>query len=62
MPKCRECGNTREFLSAWIEFEVSVFDETGKCVDNWAGSRERLDSDYPLECRTCTSTDIEGEI
>ena len=62
MPKCKECGNTRDFLSAYIEFEVSIFDETGRCVDNWAGDRERLDVDYPPECGVCSSINIEGEV
>jgi hypothetical protein len=61
MPKCRSCGNTKEFITAWVEFEVSVFDGD-KCVDNWAGDRERFDEKYPPECRVCDSTDIEGEV
>ena len=61
MPKCNNCGNTREFITAWIEFEVSIFDGD-KCVDNYAGDRERLDETYPPECRKCDSTDIEGDV
>lgn len=59
MPKCKECGNTQEFVTAWIEFEVSIFDQD-KCVDNYSGDRERVDETYPPECKPCGSTDIEG--
>jgi len=61
MPMCRECENTTEFITAYIEFEVVIF-EGDKCVDNYAGDRERLDLDYPPECRDCGSTDIKGEV
>lgn len=61
MPKCLECGNTREFISAWVEFQVDIFDGE-KCVDNYSGDRERLDETYPPECRVCNSTNIEGEV
>ena len=62
MPKCKDCGNTKEFLTAYVEFEVSVFDETGRCVENWAGDRDRLDHEYPPECGACGSNEIEGEV
>ncbi len=62
MPKCLECGNTAKFITAYIEFEVSIFDEYGKCVDNYAGDRERLDETYPTECKECGSIKIEGEV
>ena len=61
MPKCLECGNTREFISAWVEFQVDIFDGE-KCVDNYSGDRERLDETYSPECRVCNSTNIEGEV
>jgi hypothetical protein len=61
MPKCLDCGNTKEFITAYLEFEVSIFDQEN-CVDNYAGDRERLDETYPPECRECDSTNIEGEI
>lgn len=61
MPKCLKCKNTTEFITAWLEFEVSIFDQN-KCVDNYAGDRERLDQTYPPECRECGSTEIEGEV
>jgi hypothetical protein len=59
MPKCKDCGNTKEFITAWIEFEVSIF-KGDKCVDNYAGDRERVDETYLPECKVCSSTDIEG--
>jgi hypothetical protein len=61
MPKCKDCGNTKEFITAWIEFEVSIF-QGDKCVDNYAGDRERVDETYPAECKPCGSTQIEGEV
>jgi len=61
MPRCRNCGNNEKFITAWIEFEVSVFDGD-KCVDNYSGYGERLDMTYPPECCKCNSTDIEGEV
>jgi hypothetical protein len=61
MPKCLDCGNTVKFISAFIEFEVSIFDGD-KCVDNYSGDRERLDEKYPPECNECNSTKIEGEV
>lgn len=59
MPRCNECGNDTKFVTAWIEFEVSIF-EGDKCVDNIAGDRDRYDNEYPPECIECGSSDIEG--
>ena len=59
MPRCRECGSESKFITAWIEFEVSVF-QNGKCIDNYAGDRERYDEKYPPECMECNSSDIEN--
>ena len=59
MPKCRNCGNTKEFIISYIEFEVAVFQDD-RCVDNYSGDRERNDVNFPPECKVCTSTDIEG--
>jgi hypothetical protein len=61
VPKCLECGNRTEFITAWLEFEISTF-QGEKCVENWAGDRERLDETYPPECKECGSTEIEGEV
>lgn len=61
MPKCLDCGNTKEFITAHIEFEVAIFDGD-KCVDNYSGDRERFDEKYPPECKECNSTKIEGAI
>ena len=59
MPKCRECDNDKKFITAWIEFEVAVFDGD-RVIDNYAGDRERFDEQYPPECTECGSTDIDG--
>jgi hypothetical protein len=61
MPTCLDCGNTKEFITAYVEFEVSIFDGD-KCVDNYSGDRERFDEKYPPECKECNSTNIKGEI
>ena len=61
MPKCLDCGNTREFITAFIEFQIETFQDN-KLVDQLAGDRERLDETYPPECRECNSTNIEGDI
>jgi len=61
MPKCLDCLNTREFITAYIEFQVYIY-EGDKCIDNYAGDRERLDETYPPECRECGSNNIEGDI
>lgn len=61
MPKCLECDNDREFITAYIEFEVAIF-QGDKCVDNYAGDRERFDETYPPECKECGSTRIEGRV
>ena len=61
MPKCLDCNNTKEFITAFIEFEVSIFDGD-KCVDNYGGDRERVDEKYPPECKECESTKIDGDI
>ena len=61
MPRCRECGNENEFITAHIEFQVNIY-QSGKLVDNYGGDRERVDEQYPPECKECGSTDIEGEI
>ena len=44
-PKCKDCGNTKEFIVAYIEFEVLKFDN-GKIIDSYAGDRERCDEQY----------------
>jgi hypothetical protein len=61
MPKCRDCGNTSEFITAYVEFQVDIY-EDDKCIDNYAGDRERIDETYPPECAECNSTNIEGEV
>jgi len=59
VPKCKECGNTKEFIISYIEFEVVKFNET-KIIDNYSGDRERNDVNFPPECKVCNSTDIEN--
>jgi hypothetical protein len=61
MPKCLACGNTAQFITAFIEFEVSIF-EGDKVIDTFSGDRERFDETYPPECKECGSTKIEGNI
>ena len=61
MPTCRDCGNTTEFITAYLEFEVVVF-QGDKCIDNYGGDRERLDLEYPPSCKPCGSEDIEGGV
>jgi hypothetical protein len=61
MPKCLDCLNTREFITAYIEFQVDIY-EGDKCIDNYAGDRERLDETYPPECKECGSNNLEGDI
>jgi len=61
MPKCLDCLNTKEFITAYIEFQVDIY-EGNKCIDNYAGDRERLDETYPPECKECGSNNIEGDI
>jgi hypothetical protein len=61
MPKCLDCLNTKEFITAHVEFEVNIY-EGDKCVDNYGGDRERLDEAYPPECKNCGSTNIDGEV
>lgn len=61
MPKCLECLNTTEFITAYIEFQVDIY-EGDKCIDNYAGDRERLDETYPPECKECGSLNIDGDV
>jgi hypothetical protein len=61
MPRCKGCGNDKEFITAWVEFEVVIFDGD-KVIDNYAGDRERLDRIYQPECKVCGNTNIEGEL
>lgn len=61
MPKCLDCGNDREFITAWVEFQVHIF-QGDKCVATSSGDSERFDEAYPPECMACDSTNIEGEI
>lgn len=58
-PKCKDCGNTKEFIVAYIEFEVLKFDN-GKIIDSYAGDRERCDEQYKPKCQVCKSTNIEN--
>lgn len=59
MPKCIECNNSVKFITAYIEFEVGIY-EGDRCVDTYSGDRDRLDDKYPPECVECGSTKIEG--
>lgn len=59
MPKCRECDNDKDFVVAYIEFEVQHF-QGDKLIDQTAGDRDRYDHEYAPECMECGSTDIEG--
>lgn len=61
MPKCLECGNTERFITAYVEFQVDIY-QGEKCIDNYAGDRERIDETYAPECMICNSTNIEGEV
>ena len=61
MPKCLSCGNTKEFITAYVEFQVDIY-QGDKCVDNYAGDRERIDHTYPPECKVCESTNLEGDV
>jgi hypothetical protein len=61
MPKCLDCLNTTEFITAYIEFQVDIY-EGDKCIDNYAGDRERLDETYPPECKECGSLNIDGDV
>jgi len=60
MPKCAECGNDKNFLVAYIEFEVQTF-QGDKVIDTLSGDRDRFDHEYPPECADCGSTDIENK-
>jgi hypothetical protein len=61
MPKCKDCGNTTDFILAYVEFEVVTY-EGDKIIDQYAGDRERFDEKYPPECFKCNSLNIEGNI
>jgi hypothetical protein len=61
MPKCLDCNNTREFITAVVEFEVAIY-EGEDLIDNYAGDRERIDETYPPECKECGGTKIEGSV
>ena len=61
MPKCLDCGNTEKFITAYVEFQVDIY-QGDKCVDNYGGDRERIDETYPPECGLCNSTKLEGNI
>ncbi len=61
MPKCLDCGNKSEFITAYVDFQVDIY-EGDRIVDNYGGDRERIDETYPPECKPCGSIRIEGGV
>lgn len=65
MPKCKDCGNERDFIVTYIEFEKVTY-QGNVVIDQEAGDRERadywLEDSYKPECAKCDSTNIEGEL
>lgn len=61
MPRCIDCDNDKEFILAYVEFEVVTY-EGERIIDQYAGDRERFDEKYPPECFKCNSLNIEGNI
>ena len=65
MPKCKDCGNDKDFIVTYMEFEIVTY-EGDRIINQKAGDRERLDywikDMYKPECYKCASTNIEGDI
>jgi hypothetical protein len=61
MPRCIDCDNDKEFILAYVEFEVVTY-KGDKIIDQYAGDRERFDEGYAPECNKCNSLNIEGDI
>ena len=61
MPKCLDCGNTKDFIVAYIQFATLSY-KNNELVFESSGDHDRYDETYPPECRECNSTNIEGDV
>lgn len=59
-PKCRECGNERDFREyEWVSYIV-IYENGGKESETEEYG-ELPDEVYPTQCLVCESTDVEFE-